>query len=88
MSYEKQTKVALASTNMALKKEILDEIIFESFPATEKTGGQTCGMTPTGVKLICQAARFEVSVNNYRSQIKNKELALLLFELYLQEVGC
>jgi protein subunit release factor A len=73
---------------MAIVKEILDEVRFESYPKTEILGGQTCGMMPTGVTLICKAVGFEISINNYRSQIKNKELAMTLFALYLAEIGC
>jgi protein subunit release factor A len=69
-----------------IPQEILNEIIFESYPKTENKGGQTCGMMPTGITLICKSAGFEVSISNYRSQIKNKEMALLLFDLYLTEL--
>jgi protein subunit release factor B len=73
---------------MAITKKILDEVVFESYPKIEQKGGQTCGTMPTGITLICKAAGFEVSINNYRSQIKNRELAILLFELYLSQIAC
>lgn len=70
---------------MKITDEILKEIVWESYPKPV-AGGQTCGKFPTGVILKCDAAGFEIRVENYRSQIKNKELALLLFELYLSEI--
>lgn len=49
-------------------------------------GGQTTGTFTAGVTLYCGACGFSVMVDNYRSQLKNRELALLLFELYLMEI--
>jgi hypothetical protein len=51
-----------------------------------KLGGQSCGITYYKTKLICEEVDFEISVNHHRSQLKNKQLMLTLFELYLDEI--
>jgi hypothetical protein len=70
-----------------IPKEILDLVKWENYPPSNcPSGGQTVGTMPTGRKLICSEAGFEIGINNYRSQIKNMDLCLMLFELYLMEI--
>ena len=64
---------------------IKELITLETYPPYS-TGGQSVGTIHTGCKLICKDAGFEIVVDYNRSMIKNRELALLLFELYLQEI--
>jgi hypothetical protein len=49
-------------------------------------GGQSCGMPIRGVRLIHYDLGFEVAVCCHRSQIKNNELALIFFKLFIDEV--
>lgn len=58
----------------------------ETYPPYSTGGGQSIGAIHYGCKLTCEEAGFEVIIDAYRSQIKNRELAYLLFELYLQEI--
>lgn len=55
-------------------------------PRTGSPGGQTCGMTNKGVTLECEDINFKLSINCFRSQYQNRELAIVLFELALEEV--
>ena len=72
------------SLDMAkVRKDILSKVIFK--PKEQKQGGQTCGVIDTSVHLVSEDTGFEIKISEYRSQIKNKQLALTLFELYLQE---
>lgn len=48
-------------------------------------GGQHCGVD-TGIVLTHPEYEFEIFVNAHRSSIKNRELAVLMFELYLMEI--
>ncbi len=70
---------------MKIPDEILKMIEWESFPLSTKKGGQTVGVIRYGYTLKCDPLGFEVSVNYYRSQLKNKELCLTLFELFLMD---
>jgi protein subunit release factor A len=66
---------------------IKELIKIETYPPyNTNLGGQSVGTIHTGCKLTCEGSGFEVIIDNYRSQIKNRELALTLFELYLQEI--
>ena len=70
-----------------IPKEIQELIKWECYPEDKHTlGGQHVGTIITGKKLICKEIGFEIATDNYKSQIKNMNLCLLLFELYLQEI--
>jgi len=69
---------------MKISEEIVKLVQFKAYPEPI-LGGQHCGMSNMGVTLYCEGMGFSVTVDIYRSQIKNKELALLMFELYLME---
>lgn len=65
--------------------KILMETLKISRRPEVKTGGQSCGIMSTGIKLESEIG-ISVSVNVYRSQFKNKALASLLMELAIDEV--
>jgi len=50
------------------------------------SGGQVVGLCRSDVTLVSEEVNFEITIGYYRSQIKNKELALTLFRLYLDEI--
>jgi len=62
-----------------------NQIKIEPYPKREP-GGQSCGIVNYGVTLYCPHTNFSVSLQAYRSQIKNWELCMQLYELYLSEV--
>jgi len=68
-----------------VKKEILSKIKWESYPKRDGTGGQTVSRVSGGVTLICEETDTRISINSQRSQLKNKEMAYLLFSLFLDE---
>ena len=68
-----------------IKDRILSSVRFEVYPPIQ-LGGQSCGMPIRGCKLISDDVDFEICIHYFRSQLKNKEMALDLFELYLDEV--
>ncbi|GEM_PF-5457882 len=61
-------------------------LIKEQYPPNENLGGQSCGMPICGVKLIHKGLGFEIAISEYRSMIRNYELALTLFKLYIDEI--
>jgi hypothetical protein len=67
---------------MNISKEILDSIEWESYPKKEKPGGQITYNIIYGVTLKINGL-FEVSINEYKSQIKNKQLCMDILEWYL-----
>lgn len=48
--------------------------------------GQSVGCSPTDVKLTCNSTDISISVAYHKSQLKNKMLALQLYELALMEI--
>ncbi len=48
-------------------------------------GGQTVSLSPTGVWLESEETGFGIFINSQRSQIKNLDLALTFFRLYLDK---
>jgi len=69
---------------MAIRKEILELITLETYPEV-RTGGQMVGTISQGIKLSCLDCGFAIIVDGHRSALKNRELALTFFELYLIE---
>jgi hypothetical protein len=49
-------------------------------------GGQMCGLPPNKVILISDELDVRIEVGYHRSQIQNYEDAMLLMELYIDEV--
>ncbi len=66
------------------KKMLLDSVKITRLSG-QKTGGQSCGITSTGVKLESELG-ITITVNNYRSQFKNQALAISLMELAIDEI--
>lgn len=76
---------------MKLTKEeiqmiIKDHTVIGSLKPKEKLGGQSCGMPSYPIRLTCETFDFELTVNYHRSSLRNKEDAILLFELYLSNL--
>ena len=67
------------------KEEIRKSTKFSVHPE-RKNGGQSVGLMPSAIKLTNETADFEIIVGHYRSQLQNGNLALTLFNLYLDEI--
>lgn len=50
------------------------------------SGGQSCGLITRDIFIRSHETDFYIEIGIHRSQIKNKELAITLFKLYLDEV--
>jgi hypothetical protein len=61
------------------------DIIWDCNDPNKHSGGQSCGNFYHGVKLIHKDLQFEININVSRSSIKNRQLALLMFELFIME---
>jgi len=74
---------------MKTKEEIINDLLngltWESYPILV-SGGQSCGISTRGCTLICPETSFKLSVCEYRSQLKNKELAIELYKIYLEKI--
>lgn len=68
-----------------IPEHILKLVKKESYPP-QHIGGQSCGMMSRGIKLTCEELGFSITVDHHRSQLKNYETAIALFELYYFEI--
>lgn len=57
----------------------------ERYPLHEATGGQTAGQISSTIRLRHEDMNFEVIIGGSRSQLKNLEFAVSVFELYCDE---
>lgn len=71
---------------MKIPEEILKGLEKESYPKT-KLGGQTVGLNSNGITLSHYDLGFSISIQHYRSQLKNLEFAMTVFELYYDEIS-
>ena len=73
---------------MSLVKETIERLKQEAVWSTPLTirGGQSVGKTDTTAILTSDETGFSISIGYHRSQHKNKETAMLLFELYLSDI--
>lgn len=55
-------------------------------PNDNRYGGQMCGLPSNKVILISDDLDIRIEVGHHRSQIKNYEDAMMLMELYIDEV--
>jgi len=70
-----------------IPKNILEGLTRPPLPIVDRpVGGQQCGtITSASITISHQVIGFSITIDAYRSQVKNYNLALLLFELYLIE---
>jgi hypothetical protein len=71
--------------NEELRKKLIDGIRKEA-PTDNRYGGQMCGLPSNKVILISDDLGVRIEVGYHRSQIRNYEDAMLLMELYIDEV--
>jgi protein subunit release factor A len=67
-----------------IPEEVRKLLKWEQFPEEQK-GGQTVGIMNMGSTLICEDLGFSIFCDGSRSQMKNKQFCLTVFELYLEE---
>lgn len=72
-------------TKEEVKQKIISEIKWGD-KNPQKLGGQSCGFHHHIPTLISESMGIEISIGYYRSSLKNKEMALTLFELVLDEI--
>lgn len=70
---------------MKIPKEILDGLKKEVYPKV-KTGGQTVGLN-CGITLSHEDLGFSISIGHSKSQIKNLDFAMTVFELWFHEIN-
>lgn len=51
-----------------------------------RLGGQQVSLSPKGICLDCEETGFRIFVSHSRSALTNKEWALMVYQLYLDEV--
>jgi hypothetical protein len=68
-----------------VKKIIRDSVKIYKKPSEYK-GGQQCGIERKPIILECEELDLKIELGYHRSDMMNKELALVLFDLVLEEV--
>lgn len=81
---QEQEKAKMLSELELAKKQITDNVKWTT-EERKPSGGQTCGMPTSPVVLISEELNFSVKVGWHRSQLKNREIAFMLFQLALDE---
>lgn len=54
--------------------------------SSRKSGGQTVGIIDSTIYIKSEEVNFYLEVGFHRSMLRNKEIALDLFELYLSSI--
>lgn len=67
------------------KQLILEDIVWETLDVGSK-GGQSVSVSRPMQVLIHEDLGIKISINHYRSTVKNKELCLLLFDKALDNI--
>lgn len=67
------------------REEIINSIKWKTGKTDISAGGQSCGIMDTSVRLISEKYDTEIFVGRFRSQIKNKDLAVNMFFNSFQE---
>jgi len=57
----------------------------ETWPDNTPTGGQSTGQMPRGIRLWHEDIGFDIRIEGARSQIKNLQFAVTVFELFCDE---
>lgn len=65
-------------------KELMGKVIKKTYPLEVK-GGQHAGVS-AGVTLYCEEFEIEISIYAHNSQYKNRQLAIVLMELALDDL--
>jgi len=67
-------------------KELKEQGIFDFgvMPYNERPGGQSCGMVSHMIFVEHKGIGLRIEIDNYKSQIKNLDLAMELMELALR----
>lgn len=68
-----------------LKQKVKDNIKC-SVKNPEKVGGQQCGIMSNQIILYSEELDIEITIGHHRSQLKNRELGLILMELAIDEL--
>jgi len=76
----------LYKEEIARRKEIVLKNIKWEVKDPYERGGQSVGVMPKTVTLISDDLDVKISIGYERSQIRNKETALLIFDLVLEDI--
>lgn len=69
-----------------IKKELKESLLIEYYNTdNRKSGGQHVSLPRTGVRVYCSEIGIEIKLTLYRSSLQNRELALTLMDLAIDE---
>jgi protein subunit release factor A len=71
-------------TNQELRKEIIKNLVIES--VTKKhLGGQSVGRISPVMRLYSKELDLEIKIGAYRSQYQNRDAAMTIFQIILDD---
>jgi protein subunit release factor B len=72
------------TTVMDIKTELIRKI--KRIPIPSPYGGQSVGISPSKVILESEELNLRIEIGYHRSQLRNHQDAMLLMELYIDEI--
>lgn len=69
-----------------VKQQIKDNVKWEVIPPPSPTGGQSCGMRYSKLKLHSEELDLMIETGYHKSQMKNRELLLTLFNQAVEKM--
>lgn len=83
----KTTKEIEAEASKKIKKYLTDNLVWSHGGITpDCKGGQSCGIINTEETLYSEELSIKITIGYHRSWSKNRELALTLFELAMDDL--
>jgi len=67
-------------------KTLKDNLIIRLEPSNNLPGGQQVGVTQYSVVVECEELDASIKIGYHKSQLKNKELALSLMDLVIDDL--
>ena len=81
------SKEEIKADNDRIKKLLTENIVWSMGGITpDCKGGQSCGIMNSEVTLYSEELTIKITVGYHRSIVSNKELALTLFELAMEDL--
>jgi protein subunit release factor A len=71
-------------TNQELREEIVKNLVIEAVPKKE-SGGQSVGRISPAIKLYSEELDLEIKIGAYRSQYQNRDAAMTIFQIILDD---
>lgn len=69
-----------------VRQQVRDNVRFEVLPPPSPMGGQSCGVKYSKLRLYSEELDLRIETGYHKSQMKNKELLLTLFDRAVEKM--